>query len=96
MSFPCPNCQSDSVDVRDSRPCEHQGRPSIRRRRHCRKCRHRFTTFEIIDRAGPASEASRILAIKRVATNLQRAVNDLSDLYDQIQPAEQPQREAAE
>lgn len=38
----CPKCQSDS-GVRDSR---HIGK-TIRRRRECKQCRFRWTTFEI-------------------------------------------------
>jgi len=40
----CPVCQSDDTRVIDSRAAE-QGR-SIRRRRECSRCGHRFTTYE--------------------------------------------------
>lgn len=40
----CPVCQSEDTRVIDSRAAE-QGR-SIRRRRECSQCGHRFTTYE--------------------------------------------------
>mgnify|MGYP001954893602 CR=1 FL=1 len=43
----CPNCQHNGTRVLDSRPV-HEGR-SIRRRRECESCSHRFTTFETVE-----------------------------------------------
>ncbi|WP_335872691.1 transcriptional regulator NrdR [Bacillus sp. 2205SS5-2] len=43
----CPSCQSNATRVVDSRPVD-EGR-SIRRRRECEECAHRFTTFEKIE-----------------------------------------------
>lgn len=40
----CPYCAADDDRVIDSRPVEDQ--QAIRRRRECRACRQRFTTFE--------------------------------------------------
>lgn len=42
----CPFCQSDELQVKDSRPTEDSS--SIRRRRSCSSCGARFTTFERI------------------------------------------------
>lgn len=39
----CPKCESVATDVVDSRPSG----STIRRRRRCRGCSHRWTTFEI-------------------------------------------------
>lgn len=39
----CPNCGSDAHEVKDSRP----GDRAIRRRRHCKVCFARFTTYEV-------------------------------------------------
>lgn len=39
----CPKCGSYNLVVRDSRP----SKQSIRRRRHCNDCGHRFNTIEI-------------------------------------------------
>ncbi|WP_158736615.1 transcriptional regulator NrdR [Alteribacillus sp. YIM 98480] len=43
----CPACHSDATRVLDSRP-SNEGK-SIRRRRECDACHHRFTTFEIVE-----------------------------------------------
>lgn len=48
IAMPCPKC-SGKMETRDSRPTTHRGAPSVRRRRHCVKCRYRITTFEIQD-----------------------------------------------
>lgn len=53
----CPNCQTNDSRVTDSRD---DGR-SIRRRRECLKCEHRFTTYEKL-------ELPRFLVIKRNKT----------------------------
>lgn len=43
----CPACSNNGTRVLDSRP-SHEGR-SIRRRRECEACTHRFTTFEMVE-----------------------------------------------
>ena len=43
----CPNCWHIGSRVLDSRPA-HDSR-SIRRRRECESCHHRFTTFETVE-----------------------------------------------
>jgi len=45
----CPKCQSDRLSVVDSRG----DGSSIRRRRECQECTHRFTTFERIELSLP-------------------------------------------
>lgn len=44
----CPNCQSEESKVVDSRTVSRDG--SIRRRRECLDCHHRFTTYEYVVR----------------------------------------------
>jgi transcriptional repressor NrdR len=46
----CPWCSADEDRVVDSRPAG--GGAAIRRRRECRTCRRRFTTFERIEDVG--------------------------------------------
>ena len=55
----CPRCKSDDTSVIDSRISE-EGR-TVRRRRECTKCNHRFTTFE-------RQELSSLIVIKRDST----------------------------
>lgn len=52
----CPKCKQKSTRVVDSRDA-HEGR-SIRRRRECEDCAHRFTTFE-------RTETANFIVIKR-------------------------------
>ncbi|MFA5820507.1 MAG: transcriptional regulator NrdR [Candidatus Gracilibacteria bacterium] len=55
----CPKCQHDDTRVLDSR--ESEGHKSVRRRRECEKCKHRFTTFERI-------ETSNFVVVKKDGT----------------------------
>lgn len=55
----CPACGYDDSKVIDSRPVEENN--SIRRRRECRKCHSRYTTYEVI-------EAYQPLVIKKDGT----------------------------
>src|SRR4051812_25516305 len=43
----CPRCHADDTKVVDSR--ESEGGSSIRRRRLCSSCQHRFTTYERLE-----------------------------------------------
>ena len=56
----CPYCERDVDKVIDSRPSD--GGRSIRRRRECKKCNRRFTTFERVEKT------SRFMVIKRDGT----------------------------
>ena len=58
-SMQCSKCHHQGSKVVDSRPVEANN--SIRRRRECEKCGHRFTTFERI-------EQSPLLVIKKNGT----------------------------
>lgn len=55
----CPRCKSPDTAVIDSRLSE-EGK-SVRRRRECPKCEHRFTTFE-------RQELSSFIVVKRDGT----------------------------
>jgi transcriptional repressor NrdR len=55
----CPRCQAEGTRVIDSRDLESGG--TIRRRRECEACTHRFTTYE-------RAEGSRLIVIKRDGT----------------------------
>ena len=43
----CPICSYEDSKVVDSRPTDNS---SIRRRRECLSCHHRFTTYEFIEK----------------------------------------------
>lgn len=65
----CPKCGFENSKVIDSRPTEETS--SIRRRRECLKCKHRFTTYEYM-------EHKPIVVIKR---NGSAEVFDRDKLY---------------
>lgn len=44
--FACPGCGHEVTDIKDSRPVIDRSQTAIRRRRVCRKCGDRFTTYE--------------------------------------------------
>lgn len=52
----CPRCKNSNSRVIDSRPAEDNS--VIRRRRECEACKHRFTTFERV-------EKTPLLVVKR-------------------------------
>ena len=51
----CPQCGTKGTRVIDSRPADESA--AIRRRRRCRKCHGRFTTYERTDVLIPSSAA---------------------------------------
>lgn len=52
----CPACSSEDIKVIDSRDVE--GGAGIRRRRECKKCEHRFSTYEQV-------ELPRLVVVKK-------------------------------
>ncbi len=54
----CPICDSVKSDVIDSRPTDNGG---IRRRRECRVCKHRFTTYETYE----VTDTAPLVVIKK-------------------------------
>src|ERR1051326_7078698 len=48
VAYSCPGC-GQRMDVKDSRPSEIEGVQTIRRRRQCRGCGTRVTTYEMVD-----------------------------------------------
>ncbi len=57
----CPSCGYYDTRVVDSRPTENE---AIRRRRQCRKCGYRFTTYETYE----VDEKKRLIVIKKDGT----------------------------
>lgn len=45
----CPECGGTEVRVTDSRPCKVMNKGSVRRRRGCDTCDHRWATFEVTE-----------------------------------------------
>ena len=80
VSFPCPMCDG-RMDVKDSRPTNFHNRPSIRRRRRCRKCRWAVTTYEIIDNAQLSADA-RLGPVMHGVRRAHEAMGALIDAFD--------------
>lgn len=75
----CPYCSADDGRVIDSRPAE--GGAAIRRRRECRACGQRFSTYERLDQAAlsvrkhsgtmePFDRAKLLAGIEKATANL--------------------------
>ncbi len=85
----CPFCESDDTQVKDSRPTEDNS--TIRRRRFCMGCDHRFTTFErvqlremtVLKSGGRKQPFDRDKIIKSMQIALQKRPVEL----DQIEKA---------
>jgi transcriptional regulator NrdR family protein len=67
IGLKCPRCSAlDCVGVIDTRPIDEPSM-GIRRRRICRECEHRFTTYEFFTRDGKADKTLRSALNKYLA-----------------------------
>lgn len=82
VGFQCPKCGGQNrCQVKDSRPSNYHGRPTIRRRRACIKCKYRFTTYELIE---GSLDRSRIVSVVAAARKIKQVVDGLITEYDQL------------
>lgn len=90
----CPTCQCTSTRVIDSRPVDESN--SIRRRRECEACGHRFTTFEkveqipliVVKKGGTREEFSRekiLRGLIRACEKRPVALNQLEEISFSIE-----------
>lgn len=89
----CPRCGADDTRVIDSRAQESSN--SIKRRRLCRSCQYRFTTFErcedpieVVKRDGTVQPFDRnklLVGLMRATTKREIDVNRLNALIDDIE-----------
>ena len=73
----CPFCDTPDTRVVDSRPAD--GGRSVRRRRECGECRHRFTTYERAEAASVVAKRDGSLEPfdpAKVRLGLERALAD--------------------
>ena len=83
----CPFCGDEDTQVKDSRPSEDKS--SIRRRRFCNECSHRFTTIEriqlkdlvVIKRTGEKKPFDR----DKIARSINTALRKRSIAKDKIE-----------
>ena len=78
--FPCPVC-GQRMEVKDSRATNFHNRPSIRRRRRCRKCHWAVTTYEIIDNAQLSADA-RLGPVMNGVRRAHEAMGALINAFD--------------
>ena len=90
----CPTCNFNGTRVLDSRPVD-EGR-SIRRRRECEECQHRFTTFErvednpilVVKKEGAREEFSKDKMLRGLIKACEKRPVSLSQLEDIISSIE--------
>ncbi len=68
----CPKCGANQLKCIDSRPTD----DSVRRRKMCLVCEHRFTTMEVCVRDYKSTKTREVLLANQFAA--------ISDLADQI------------
>lgn len=86
----CPTCNYNGTRVLDSRPVD-EGR-TIRRRRECEECQHRFTTFErvednpilVVKKEGAREEFSKDKMLRGLIKACEKRPVSLSQLEDII------------
>ncbi|WP_088042986.1 transcriptional regulator NrdR [Bacillus sp. EAC] len=94
----CPTCNFNGTRVLDSRPVD-EGR-SIRRRRECEECQHRFTTFErvednpilVVKKEGAREEFSKDKMLRGLIKACEKRPVSLSQLEDIISNIEKELR----
>lgn len=76
----CPQC-SGRMETKDSRPTDYRGRPSIRRRRRCRRCGWAVTTYEVFDNTLIQADA-RLSAVMLSLRRAHEAIGVLLASFD--------------
>lgn len=98
----CPKCHYNGSKVVDSRPVEESN--SIRRRRECERCHHRFTTFErieqtpllVIKKNGNREEFSREKLLRGLIRSAEKRPIALEQLEDIVTEVEKEIRASGE
>ena len=80
--FKCPAC-SFRMDVIDSRPTTVNEKPTVRRRRKCKNCNTRITTYEM---AAEQDVEDLRFALGTVMASARNAQSALAILLDQYEP----------
>lgn len=98
----CPKCHYNGSRVVDSRPIDDNN--SIRRRRECESCHHRFTTFErieqspllVIKKNGTREEFSREKLLRGLVRSCEKRPIALEQLEDLVNTVEKEIRSQGE
>lgn len=78
----CPECKSTNTHTIDSRPTF--GGAVTRRRKRCKACKTKFTTYEAIEikPSGKALILDRLLKINREISDIKKLMyQDLTDMF---------------
>lgn len=91
--YRCPHCGDQNVGIIDSRQTDAGKEIIVRRRRRCRSCEHRFTTYEISDLAYASicqmTELLRELFPRKWRTDLP-SILSADDTASSVSSGEQP------
>lgn len=79
-SFPCVKCGGYTAVV-DSRPTTYRGAHSIRRRRRCKQCGYRVSTFEVVDEDDNFIDR-RLPKVIAAARDVRLALTNLIERFD--------------
>lgn len=92
LNMLCPRCKSEKIQVIDSRDVDDR---TIRRRRECDECKHRFTSYEHFeqpkvqvekrDGATQPFDREKIIQGVMIASNGRIADNKIFDIADEIE-----------
>ncbi len=74
---PCPKCSAMHNGITDSRPAFIEGMNTIRRRRFCRACNHRWSTHEFRD-----ADMDQIFNAVRTLTKARQQTRQLTTTLD--------------
>lgn len=72
------------MDTKDSRPTTFHKEKTVRRRRHCRDCLFRITTFEVIGGGRRDAELKKIAAMREAVRRATEALQLLLSLNGAI------------
>jgi len=89
-NFPCPRCGGAS-EVKDSRPSSIGGSSAVRRRRMCRGCGARWTTWETLLGGGRLEQ--HLGSAARAATVAIASLQNMQDEIRQLTIATEAQHE---
>lgn len=81
----CPSCGSPNTETIECRGVDHG--VTVRRRKHCKQCDHRFTTQEIlVDKGLPATLQTTAFLVRRQLLAIKYQADGLDEELRKIAP----------
>ena len=84
-TYPCSQCGA-RMQTKDTRPAMYLGRPAVRRRRACKRCQFRETTYELAESVLARSDTRLQRTMPRLR-QAQAAIEELIAEYDGVSHA---------